>query len=568
MMSNNNDNNNDGAKSGDNFNGGVQQELLGILKQLSTRFDSLDSKFDELNIRVQNLEERKSGSSTPVKTTGSEKKIMFQQTEETDLKTPAALRKFSDIEINNTSLDEITADVLKSNLRDEDNISEHEVYMSEEESVSEHHVLGVNNNTTTDLKNKVRDKIFKSDKRRSALFKEMGNIKSSVEFNKVSYMKPVPDISHLSLDSTDPEKLITFYTGVLEITLESNVQVRVQTRIAKKIRDLICAKFDLQLVEYYNLSLEEIMVCLSKMVSPETQVKFVSLMKKCLKINIEYNKFRYEDYYYALLRYMQDFELLFKILAEDNMRVVPAVNDKSNGLIKLFGYHIDKKFFDDTRLLLGGSDKRYKTIYEFISDFKGIIMQYYQVYVSYKIVPDHRESNYKRYNGNANANAHDNNKHTDSRNQRYVKTQRLQNMSMYPNKDEDDEVEDSDHEHYSPWVQEPQHNFSDVEENIEEYDHEAVTEKHQQVDEDLNYLDSNDKLKIGKPATNSKTLPPCNWMATNGKCTLIDDPTHTQRYSHDASIIRERQNQIIANIKASQAISPPERILQHPRGSK
>ncbi len=95
---------------------------------------------------------------------------------------------------------------------------------------------------------------------------------------------------------------------------------------------------------------------------------------------------------------MQDFELLFKILAEDNLRVVPAVNDKTNGLIKLFGYHIDRKFSDDTRLILGGNDKRYKTIYEFISDFKTVIMQYYEVYVNYKILPDHRDANEKKYN--------------------------------------------------------------------------------------------------------------------------------------------------------------------------
>lgn len=569
-MNNNNNNNTE-----DTNNVGFQlATLTKLVQQVITSQEIMNSNISDLNVRVASLEELKSGRNTPTKViVDEEKNIVFTDTHNDDesiidLKTPAALKKLKELDMSNTTLNNIQMEAFDSAVNAES--EEHINYISDEDDIEAAVYELPNTIIKKDMstKRKPNCKIISGDKRRSALFKEMGNIESSVEFSKVSYVRPIPDITHLHLKSTDPEELITFYTGILEVTLESNVQVRVQTRIDKKIRDLICAKFDLVLGEYYNLNLEEVMVCLSKMVSPDSQVKFVSLMKKCLKINISYNKFKYEDYYFALLRYIQDFDLLFKILAEDNLRVIPAVNDKTNGLIKLFGYHIDKKFFDDTRLLLGGNDKKYKTIYEFISEFKRIIMEYYDLYSKYKILPDHRESSYKKY-----GNSRDMNKTNQVHEQPInIKTQRLQNISAYTGESFDYNSEDSEYSDDSPWVQNTE-NMMDT--DVSCIDEECeITQKQPQDGDELNYLGESNKPNAKPISTNIKSLPPCNWMATNGKCNLVDDPRHTQKYSHDKAVIREKQLQIMANIKASLMEGSSSKdnnsktILQRPRGSK
>jgi hypothetical protein len=174
----------------------------------------------------------------------------------------------------------------------------------------------VENDKTTAMGDK-NIKADNSGRRKSALFREIGNIEKSLDYSKVSYIKRMPDTKHLYLKHNNPEELIKFYTGVIEVVLESNVQIKVQANIHEDIRNLICAKFRLTKTAYFNLDLEEIMGLLSKLVAPETKVQFIGLIKNSLKINVKYAREKFEDYYYALLRYIQDFDLLFKILAED-----------------------------------------------------------------------------------------------------------------------------------------------------------------------------------------------------------------------------------------------------------
>jgi hypothetical protein len=269
---------------------------------------------------------------------------------------------------------------------------------------------------------------------------------------------------------------------------------------------------------------------LTKIMAPLTQVKFVHLMKSSLSIKVDYNKFRYEEYYFALLKYMQDYELLFKLLAEDNADIVPDVNDKANGLIQLFGYHIDKKFFDDTKTYI--REKKFKSIYDFLKKFRDALNSYHKAYLNFKIIPQHNNVNQGTDRKQSFVNHHADKANTSHEN-KFKHGGTLSHMKQEVLSDSltlDSTCDDSEGEQVTPWF--------DSEDNIES-DEEKLNISDQQATDSLNMVTFGNSTTI-EPTSNKV----CMFMVQENHCTYADDPKHMKLYSHDPALVRKKQLEV------------------------
>jgi hypothetical protein len=233
------------------------------------------------------------------------------------------------------------------------------------------------------------DKSNKNGRRTSMLLEEVGNIKKTIiPYNK-NFIRLPPDVSNLYLKELAPEKVLGFLQGVLKTVQESRYEISVQSLISPEIKNIILAKFCLTSNQFYNLEYEQIVKYISNLLKPETVEEFVHIMATSLKSYHIYDRFKFEKYYLLVLKHVQDYKLLFQMLAEDNSKNIPPVNDKHYGLIKLFGMHLHKEFFRKTRMRM--SKETYTTIYDFLNEFSEVVLEYYKSYKLYLTIPDERD---------------------------------------------------------------------------------------------------------------------------------------------------------------------------------
>jgi hypothetical protein len=107
--------------------------------------------------------------------------------------------------------------------------------------------------------------------------------------------------------------------------------------MSEELCSFLIARNDLTHSEFYGASFDFIMVLLSKAIRPITIADFVNVLSKSVSCKVEYDRASNEKFYYAVMQYIQDFILMFRILAEDNLKNVPPVNDRKYGLVAIFG---------------------------------------------------------------------------------------------------------------------------------------------------------------------------------------------------------------------------------------
>jgi hypothetical protein len=283
-----------------------------------------------------------------------------------------------------------------------------------------------------------------------------------------------------------------------------------------------------------------------------------------------------------VLRHIQDYRLLFQILAEDNKGCIPPVNDKQFGLIKLFGMYLNKAFFSKTRARM--NKESYDTIYEFLDEFSDVVLSYHQYYKKYLTIPD--ELPFVATNKSSFSYAKHNKSYAPSLTVRKPANVSYQKSSQEPNMDrrisnvksntlmhsqalpeydnsENDDLLDTEQIFF---------NYSDGESNESEDELPAASQPLMPTSvSNSSYNISHDQTSASLDLNATNSVPPkqvCISMVLNGKCKYLHDADHTQKFSHDMQLVIAKRQEYASTWKDPQQLTdkkpsdPITRILK------
>lgn len=365
-------------------------------------------------------------------------------------------------------------------------------------------------------------------KRKSALFGEIKDLITKSEID-VQFMRNPPSTKHIILDGVEPFKILKFYQDVVKIVHETNFIFKVQTSISTNVTNLICAKYNLSFYEYYSKSFDEIMNYLSEIVRPVNSNEFIALMLNNLECSGTLEKKNYINYYFSMLKYILDYTQLFKILAQNNKKNIPSINHSKYGLIVIFGYKIDKSYFNKVRSSM--KIEKYNSIYLFLTEFKKVITEHYELHKMYLTLPGGKAD---YYNENSNNTEIIKPKNNHFQHKKFQKNNMvLNNIEMFDEEsidEEDSSNNDDDDDDISVFLDDSQNSNVIID----------------------NESSSNDRLNaintmIKKPA--AAELPLCNNLLLYGKCLKDKDLKHLNTYSHDPNTLQRKSKELMERLR-------------------
>ena len=226
--------------------------------------------------------------------------------------------------------------------------------------------------------------------RRDSVLLEKIEMESGPEPHKILHVKNEPDLSDLSLRDIIPSNVISFMTAANKKMRQSGFSIMLQKVIEQDVRNLLLIELNVDELEYYTLSQKDIVRGLSSLIRPTTMIEFHTMMTNNLKLKAVYDKDKFEEYYYKMLTYFEEYTLLFRLLSQDNAKNIPPLKDYSFGLIQIIKTHIDKTYFKETRACINNDD--FNTIGDFIKLFKEQASRHYASYKAFKNIPTNRPS--------------------------------------------------------------------------------------------------------------------------------------------------------------------------------
>lgn len=363
-------------------------------------------------------------------------------------------------------------------------------------------------------------------RRNSLLVEELESLVSLGNTRKVEYIQTPPSLKHLWLKSMKPAHVLAFCNGVYKVVQAHKCEVSVQMRIDDKLCSYLMARNGLSSIEFYACNFKEVITMLSEAMRPTTKHDFARILSQSITFTMEFNILKYDEYYFEVLKYMQDFILMFRLLAEENKDNIPSVNERSSGLIAIFGSKIDRDYFLLTKAAIGKDT--YSTIYEFLDDLRMAMAKHYNGFKEFLAIPRPRRS-YKEQTPP---------KHTLDFDKKSHELQHIENLSEADDLQFYDGGDDVDDDETMLYATEYVNFLNTRDEN-------RVSEGFADMHEDTAELNNvtNIKHKEVKP------LLLCTKLLHDGICSKEKDPEHAARFSHDRKLLVDREVELLQNLK-------------------
>jgi len=267
-----------------------------------------------------------------------------------------------------------------------------------------------------------------------------------------------------------------------------------------------------------------------------------------------YHRDNYRAYYEALLMYFEDFTLLFRLLSESNSSMVPPLDNKEYGLLKIMisPGHIDKGYFQRTKADMTG--KTYTNVTTFINLFKDIMKKHYDAYMNYNLIPhekdmrsysDRKDDNHKDRSPSKTSNSYHDNKRSRPNSRETIPVKSFFERHPLHNLKETDgdralASSSSSDEWDNTWNKDSDED-NEVKKSNPDSDEDDEASKHftnQYGEEDSHQCAmSGDNMQqlnaIAGEFNKHATVPVCIAAAIYGNCYRIDDQKHSRAFSHD-----------------------------------
>jgi hypothetical protein len=176
---------------------------------------------------------------------------------------------------------------------------------------------------------------------------------------------------------------------IIEFQERESTVVKMSKVLSASCKKHLRIKHNIKSNDLASMSMSNLFACIAKETRVHSKVQFYNELKAALAhLNImDWEKVtpsNHEAYYFQQLNLIEEFMLVLRIMLEENKEFCPMINDKENGLIRLFrGFHT----YSYWKYIWGGMHQRYRTMQEFIDEYTESAMQQYQLSQVMKQIP-------------------------------------------------------------------------------------------------------------------------------------------------------------------------------------
>lgn len=364
---------------------------------------------------------------------------------------------------------------------------------------------------------------------------------------------------------------------IMEFQERENTVVNMAKVLSPSVKQHLRINNSVKTGDLTEMSMSTLFSVLAKQTRVHSKVQFYSELKDALSHIqlIEWDKItpaNHETYYFQQLNLVEDFNIVLKIMLQENKEFCPAVNDKENGLIRLFrSFHS----YGYWKYLWSGMKQRYRRMEDFTDEYQDKALEQYQLSTALKEIPYHsyasknsnkEDSYFKKKREISNSF----NKNKSSSKFTYNSKQNILHNINASHYDSDDNSVDSVWKNSNPVVSN---------EHAHEDDYNSEDSLSIASNESKEVDDSEEDLhtsllafaKHGEAKTDKKDLP-CLRKLMSGKCDLLDCP-----YGHRREVLLEGAQNMKGKLQAFMdtqgepnkgSSKPPYKVLTKDKYSK
>lgn len=176
---------------------------------------------------------------------------------------------------------------------------------------------------------------------------------------------------------------------IMEFQERESTLVNMAKVLSTSCKQHLRIMYNIQTADLATMQLSTLFGVIAKETKVHSKVQFYSELKAAMSTSqlMEWSSVtasNHETFYFQQLALAEEFMLLLRIMLQENKEFCPNVNDKENGLIRLF-----RSFHSHTywRYLWTGMTQRYRTMQQFIEEYCTKAMEQYQLSQALKEVP-------------------------------------------------------------------------------------------------------------------------------------------------------------------------------------
>ena len=367
--------------------------------------------------------------------------------------------------------------------------------------------------------------------------------------------------------------------AILEFQEREGTKANMAKILSTSCKKHLKLKYNISSTDLPDMPMSMLFAVMSRETKVHSKVQFYDELKaavgnvQLMDWDSKVNASNHEEYYFQQLSLAHDFMRIFRLMLPENKEYCPSVNDKENGLIRLFRSYHSRSYW---KYLWPSMRQRYRTMQDFIEEYTDKAMQQYQLSQAMKSIPysasnkssdkekqyyDKRREISKTFNSNYNSYS----------NKSYDKSKKTHSFSNI-NQEHSDSESDSDQ---STW-----RNANPVESNEEQVisnDEDSLSEASNEGEDTKEDEDMLDNM-LAAFANHSEVKAdkkdyPCLRKILSGKCEMESCP-----YGHRRETLLKGAQDMKAKLSAylsaqgdpnaKGSTGPPYKVLQKEKYGK
>ena len=177
--------------------------------------------------------------------------------------------------------------------------------------------------------------------------------------------------------------------NIIEFQERENTVVKMTKVLSTSCKEHIILKYEMEPGDIATMEMSTLFSIIARETKVHSKIKFYEELKEALKhIKLmdweKVNATNHEAFYFQQLSLAEDFMMVLKIMLQENKEYCPNVNDKENGLIRLFRSFHSYSFW---KFLWSSMKQKYKRMQDFIDEYLDKSMQQYELSLALSEVP-------------------------------------------------------------------------------------------------------------------------------------------------------------------------------------
>ena len=245
-------------------------------------------------------------------------------------------------------------------------------------------------------KAKAKDSDSESSEQPQKTKNPLGQLLSNLDDTAKSAARTVVNVTRVEKECTvritdfSLAKVCRAMKSIIEFQERENTPVKMTRVLSEACKGHLNNKYSITSSDLLTMPLSSLFSIMAKETKVLSKVQFYNELKQALSFVslMEWEKVgpsNHETYYFQQLNLAKDFMLVLRLMLEENKELCPKVEDKENGLIRLFkSFHSYSywKYLWPTM-----SNHRYKTMKVFMDEYLEKALDQYTLSQSYKAMP-------------------------------------------------------------------------------------------------------------------------------------------------------------------------------------